>query len=151
MEKRAENWYEIERPPTGLCCIWLIDDFNTMRATEVAGVCRGYFEGRADAHPKELLGEVKAAFQPDLNDNTGPAEAECGKVLQNTQIVAARLVTEAAIFADKVAVDEETRPAPQPLGQLRELLEAGGAVGRKLDFLIQDSTGKAQYHWLKMQ
>lgn len=60
------------------------------------------------------------------------------EVLQNTQIDEARLLTEAAIFADKVAVDEETVRLHSHLGQLRELLAAGGAVGRKLDFLIQE-------------
>lgn len=60
------------------------------------------------------------------------------EVLQNTQIDEGRLLTEAAIFADKVAVDEETVRLHSHLSQLRELLAAGGAVGRKLDFLIQE-------------
>ena len=65
------------------------------------------------------------------------------EVLQNTQIDEGRLLTEAAIFADKVAVDEETVRLHSHLDQLRELLEAGGAVGRKLDFLIQEFNREA--------
>ena len=60
------------------------------------------------------------------------------EVLQNVQIDESRLLTEAALFADKVAVDEETVRLHSHIGQLRELLAVGGAVGRKLDFLIQE-------------
>ncbi len=60
------------------------------------------------------------------------------EVLQNVQLDEGRLLTEAAIFADKVAVDEETVRLHSHLSQLRELLDKGGAVGRKLDFLIQE-------------
>ena len=60
------------------------------------------------------------------------------EVLQSASIDESRILTEAAIFADKVAVDEETVRLHSHLGQLRELLSAGGGVGRKLDFLIQE-------------
>ena len=60
------------------------------------------------------------------------------EVLQSTQIDPARILTEAAIFADKVAVDEETVRLRSHLAQLREMLRSGVPVGRKLDFLIQE-------------
>ena len=60
------------------------------------------------------------------------------EVLENTQIDESRILTEAAIFADKVAVDEETVRLRSHLSQLEDMLEQGGAVGRKLDFLIQE-------------
>ena len=59
-------------------------------------------------------------------------------MLQRTTIDEGRILTEAAIFADKVAVDEETVRLRSHLGQLREMLESGEPVGRKLDFLIQE-------------
>lgn len=65
------------------------------------------------------------------------------EVLQNTQIEESRLLTEAAIFADKVAVDEETVRLRSHLAQLRELMAQEGAVGRKLDFLIQEFNREA--------
>jgi len=58
--------------------------------------------------------------------------------LENTQIDENRILTEAAIFADKVAVDEETVRLRSHLDQLDEILSEGGIVGRKLDFLIQE-------------
>ena len=60
------------------------------------------------------------------------------EVLQSTAIDESRILTEAAVFADKVAVDEETVRLRSHLSQLREMLESAVPVGRKLDFLIQE-------------
>ena len=60
------------------------------------------------------------------------------EVLSSTQIDESRVLTEAAIFADKVAVDEETVRLRSHITQFRALLEEGGIVGRKIDFLIQE-------------
>ena len=60
------------------------------------------------------------------------------EALQSASIDESRILTEAAIFADKVAVDEETVRLRSHLSQLREMLQSGVPVGRKLDFLIQE-------------
>ncbi len=70
-------------------------------------------------------------------------EAKMREVLESTQIDEARILTEAAIFADKVAVDEETVRLRSHIEQMREMLEDGGPVGRKLDFLIQEFNREA--------
>ena len=64
--------------------------------------------------------------------------ARMQEVLQSASIDESRILTEAAIFADKVAVDEETVRLRSHLSQLREMLHSGVPVGRKLDFLIQE-------------
>lgn len=64
--------------------------------------------------------------------------ARLQEVLSNTQIDESRILTEAAIFADKVAVDEETVRLRSHIAQFRAMLEEGGIVGRKIDFLIQE-------------
>lgn len=64
--------------------------------------------------------------------------AKLQEVLSNTQIDEGRILTEAAIFADKVAVDEETVRLRSHIAQFRDMLEQGGIVGRKIDFLIQE-------------
>lgn len=64
--------------------------------------------------------------------------ARMQEVLQGAAVDEARILTEAAIFADKVAVDEETVRLRSHIGQLREMLRSGVPVGRKLDFLIQE-------------
>ena len=65
------------------------------------------------------------------------------EVLQSTTVDESRILTEAAIFADKVAVDEETVRLRSHLSQLREMLAGGEPVGRKLDFLIQEFNREA--------
>ena len=59
-------------------------------------------------------------------------------VLASTTIDEARILTETAIFADKIAVDEETVRLHSHLSQLRDMLRGDEPVGRKLDFLIQE-------------
>ena len=113
-----------------------IEDFNAMRAVEGERLSADIL-GRADT-VERLLGEVETRSPQTVADYRARLESKMREVLQNTQIDEGRLLTEAAIFADKVAVDEETVRLHSHLGQLRELLSAGGAVGRKLDFLIQE-------------
>ena len=60
------------------------------------------------------------------------------EVLQSTTIDESRILTEAAIFADKIAVDEETVRLRSHIAQLRTMLASDQPVGRKLDFLIQE-------------
>ena len=49
-----------------------------------------------------------------------------------------RLLTEAALFADKIAVAEETVRLRSHLDQLEHMLDSSEPVGRKLDFLVQE-------------
>ena len=65
------------------------------------------------------------------------------EVLQNTNIDEGRILQEAAIYADKIAVDEETVRLRSHLSQLDAMLTAGGAIGRKLDFLLQEFNREA--------
>ena len=135
VEKQAEDLDAMkERLLTALDTA--IADFNTMREREGERLAADIL-GRADAIER-LLGEVEERSPQTVADYRARLEAKMREVLQNTQVDEARLLTEAAIFADKVAVDEETVRLHSHLGQLRELLSAGGAVGRKLDFLIQE-------------
>jgi len=59
-------------------------------------------------------------------------------ILQDTQIDSQRILTEAAIFADKVAVDEETVRLRSHIAQYRDILNGAPRQGRKLDFLTQE-------------
>lgn len=60
------------------------------------------------------------------------------EVLQSASVDENRILTEAAIFADKTAVDEETVRLRSHIAQLRTMLQSDEPVGRKLDFLIQE-------------
>ena len=64
--------------------------------------------------------------------------ARMQEVLQSTTIDAQRILTEAAIYADKIAVDEETVRLRSHVAQLRGMVESNEPMGRKMDFLIQE-------------
>lgn len=59
-------------------------------------------------------------------------------VLEGREVDEARVITECAIFADRIAVDEETVRLRSHIAQMRQMLSAGSPFGRKADFLIQE-------------
>ena len=65
-------------------------------------------------------------------------ELKVKELLESANIDEQRIITETAIFADKVAVDEETVRLRSHIKQLRELLEKGDDIGKKLDFIVQE-------------
>ena len=91
----------------------------------------------------ELVANVEAGNGQTVIDYRTRLENKLKEVLSNTSIDESRILTEAAIFADKVAVDEETVRLRSHLEQMNNMLIAGGAIGRKLDFLLQEMNREA--------
>ena len=116
-------------------------DFNAMREREGARLAEDILS-RAETIEK-LTALVEERSPQTVAEYRFRLESKMAEVLMNTQIDEARILTEAALFADKVAVDEETVRLHSHLDQLREMLTKGGAVGRKLDFLIQEFNREA--------
>lgn len=73
------------------------------------------------------------------------------EVLGTSGIDESRILTEAAIFADKIAVDEETVRLRSHIEQLRGMLETGSPIGRKIDFLLQEFNREANTTGSKCQ
>ena len=111
-------------------------DFNAMREREGARLAEDILS-RADtieshvAFVEERSPQTVAEYRQKLL-------SRMEEVLASTTIDESRILTEAAIFADKVAVDEETVRLRSHLAQLRTMLSGSEPVGRKLDFLIQE-------------
>ena len=91
----------------------------------------------------ELVSQVEAGNTQTVIDYRTRLENKLKEVLGNTAIDESRILTEAAIFADKVCVDEETVRLRSHLQQMNTMLTGGGAVGRKLDFLLQEMNREA--------
>ena len=118
-----------------------IDAYNAMRRTEGAAL-------EQDLRTRggtilELVARVEEGSPVTVADYRTRLENKMREVLENTAIDESRILTEAAIFADKVAVDEETVRLRSHLEQMNTMLTAGGAVGRKLDFLLQEMNREA--------
>ena len=116
-------------------------DFDAMRTREGEKLEQDVAQ-RADTI-EALAGQVEERSPGIVADYRARLTARINEVLQNTQIDESRILTEAAIFADKVAVDEETVRLRSHLSQLRQMLRSEGPVGRKLDFLIQEFNREA--------
>ena len=91
----------------------------------------------------DLVAQVEAGSGQTVADYRARLESKLREVLANTAIDESRILTEAAIFADKVAVDEETVRLRSHLAQMDAMLESGGPIGRKLDFLLQEMNREA--------
>ena len=118
-----------------------LQGYDAMRITEGAAL-------DADLRSRgqtilELVAQVEQGNAQTVVDYRARLEAKLKEVLENTNIDESRILTEAAIFADKVAVDEETVRLRSHLEQTNQMLTAGGAVGRKLDFLLQEMNREA--------
>ena len=118
-----------------------LTDFNAMRAREGAKLAD---DVRAKAGTiASLVTQVEQRSPETVAAYREKLRQRMEEVLENTQIDESRILTEAALFADKVAVDEETVRLRSHLAQLEEMLQAEGPIGRKLDFLIQEFNREA--------
>ena len=141
LAEKAEE--DVEQMAKDICSVLdrALSDFDQMRTREGERL-REDILSRA-AVIEEKVGLVEERSPQTVSEYRSRLEARMNEVLANTQIDPARILTEAAIFADKVAVDEETVRLRSHIGQLREMLDKGGATGRKLDFLIQEFNREA--------
>ena len=118
-----------------------LEGYDRMRRTEGAALDAD-LRSRGETI-EALVGQVEAGNGQTVIDYRTRLENKLREVLANTAIDEGRILTEAAIFADKVAVDEETVRLRSHLKQMNSMLTAGGAVGRKLDFLLQEMNREA--------
>ena len=118
-----------------------LEGYNAMRTTE-GGALDADLRSRGNTI-LDLVAQVEAGSGQTVIDYRTRLENKLKEVLQNTAIDESRILTEAAIFADKVAVDEETVRLRSHLKQMNTMLDGGGAVGRKLDFLLQEMNREA--------
>ena len=118
-----------------------LQNYDAMRTTEGEALDKD-LRSRGETI-LNLVSQVEAGNGQTVIDYRARLEAKLREVLENTAIDESRILTEAAIFADKVAVDEETVRLRSHLQQMNTMLDAGGAMGRKLDFLLQEMNREA--------
>ena len=87
---------------------------------------------------EDFTHQVEQRSPQTVADYRARLTAKLQEVLADRQLDESRVLTEAAIFADKVAVDEETVRLHSHIAQFRDMLAGGSPIGRKLDFLIQE-------------
>jgi len=85
---------------------------------------------------EEVSPELITAYRQKLID-------KISELVDSSVIDENRIATEVVIYADKICVDEETVRLKSHIDSTRKILEAGGSVGRKLDFIAQEMNREA--------
>ena len=129
---------DLETVSADLCAV--LDEalaaYNAMRAVEGQKLAED-IAGRLDTI-EVYTGQVEARSPETVAEYRAKLTARMEEVLQSTVIDEQRILMEAAVYADKVAVDEETVRLRSHVAQLRTMLQSDEPMGRKMDFLIQE-------------
>lgn len=118
-----------------------LEGYDAMRSREGEAL-KADLTGRGNTI-RSLVSQVEEGNHQTVADYRTRLYQKLQEVLANTAIDESRILTEAAIFADKVAVDEETVRLRSHLEQMDSMLATGGPIGRKLDFLLQEMNREA--------
>ena len=118
-----------------------LNDFDAMREREGAKL-REDVLGRLGTI-EALVGIVERESPKTVAEYRSRLEAKMAEVLDTAGIDENRILAEAAIFADHIAVDEETVRLRSHMSQLRTMIDGSSPTGRKIDFLIQEFNREA--------
>ena len=118
-----------------------LEAFDTMRQKEGQALKQDLLQKAQEI--LELVSLVEARSPITVEAYRNRLTAKMQEVLENKQLDESRIIQEAAIYADKVAVDEETVRLRSHVAQLETMLTGGGVIGRKLDFLMQEMNREA--------
>lgn len=126
-----ELWQDVQS-----VALQAVDAFVEMRAAEGEKL-KADVAGRLDTI-EELVAKIEQGSAGRVQAYSDKLYARLQELLGDRNIDESRLVTEAALFADKTAIDEETVRLHSHVAQYREILTLDEPVGRKLDFLTQE-------------
>ena len=113
-----------------------VEEFNAMREREGERLRRDML-GKLETI-EGLVSVVEERSPQTVKEDRERLEARLRDILADRSLDEQRVITEAAIFADRTAVDEETVRLRSHIAQFRTMLEEGSPIGRKMDFLVQE-------------
>lgn len=113
-----------------------VSKFIEMRETEGSKL-RGDILSRAD-YIIECVEFIEGRSPETVREYNEKLKQRMKELLGDAAVDEQRLLNEAAIYADKIAVDEETVRLRSHISQLRDFMNSSEAIGRKLDFLVQE-------------
>lgn len=126
-----------------------VSKFIEMRETEGSKL-RGDILSRAD-YIIECVEFIEGRSPETVREYNEKLKQRMKELLGDAAVDEQRLLNEAAIYADKIAVDEETVRLRSHISQLREFMNSSEAIGRKLDFLVQEINREANTTGSKAQ
>ena len=129
---------DLETVSADLCAVLdeALQAYNAMRAVEGAKLAEDI--GNRLTYIENYTSQVEKRSPETVAEYRAKLTARMQEVLQSTTIDEQRILTEAAIYADKVAVDEETVRLRSHVAQLRTMIASDEPMGRKMGFRIQE-------------
>ena len=109
---------------------------SVMRAKEGEMLMRDFSEKLANI--SAFVDEVEKIAPVTVEEHKNRMRERITEMLGDVAFDEARLMNEAAFFADKVAVDEEIARLRSHIAHFKDICTAGGALGKKLDFIVQE-------------
>ena len=127
----------------GVCAIMkrALVEFDDMRSREGQKLAEDMLNRLAEI--ERILSIVEVRSPKTVEEYRQRLIARISEVLENRDIDESRILTEAAIFADKIAISEETVRLRSHISQMKSMLASEQPMGRKLDFLIQEFNREA--------
>ena len=113
-----------------------LDNFIKMREIEGEKMKADVLEKLSNV--EKMIEEVCSLSPETVKSYRERLFEKMNEILEDKQISEQRILLEAGIFAEKIAIDEETVRLKSHFLQLRSMVETDEAVGRKLDFLVQE-------------
>lgn len=113
-----------------------LDGYDAMREREGEKLRDDVLSRLAEI--ERLTGNVEERAPQTVQEYRARLEQKLRETLEGMQADDARILTECAIFADRIAVDEETVRLRSHISQLRSMASGASPIGRKMDFLIQE-------------
>ena len=131
-----ELWTVLEKAVRGACEQFVaarISEGEHLRDDLIAKLdqMNGYVDYIEERSP-QIIAEYRTKLQTKIAD-----------LLQDAQIDEGRIATEVTLFADKICVDEEVVRLRSHVKGMKDVLLAGGSMGRKLDFIAQEMNREA--------
>ncbi|MCM1058895.1 MAG: YicC family protein [Eubacterium sp.] len=142
---KLSDIFNIQKTPDDEEMVWndvyevtneALEKFIDMRGVEGKLLGENIIE-KAD-YILEMVEKVEELSPQTVENYRNRLYKKLSEVLEDKNIDDQRLLTEAAVFSEKIAVDEETVRLRSHISQLKTILESDEAVGRKLDFVVQE-------------
>lgn len=140
----------VQKKPADIESIWLtiekclnqaVASFGDMRLKEGTALKEDILiKAKNIAH---IINEVEVLSDRVVQQYKVKLQDRLEKLLDNVPVDENRIATEVAMFADRCAIDEELIRLRSHVAQLESILNGGGVVGRKLDFLMQEMNREA--------
>lgn len=139
--KKSEEDEEALWQDVKLVCREALEKFIEMRCVEGARL-QSDITARAQTI-LETVAQIEKRSPETVKEYNEKLTQRVHELLGDVTLEESRLLQEVAVFADKVAVDEETVRLRSHIAQLKDFLTADEAIGRKLDFLVQEINREA--------